>query len=153
MLQVLFPGLGSRDCLNNTSFFWAFVCPCWCKRWILTKADGRFKEGHYAALKISSSMAVQELKLEFSFFPPYVSNLACDSFAWHEKQPAGCESPLSSFLTCKICLAKTPLSTHPPQSILLSRSADYHSKCKKHSFPIVRRAFASVENIQYARRP
>lgn len=58
-------------------------------------------------------MAIQELKLEFSFFPLYVSHLACASFAWHEKQQAGCESLLSSFLTCKICLANTPLSPPP----------------------------------------
>lgn len=79
----------------------------------VNKADWKLKEGHYTALKIASSVAGQELKLEF-FFPLYVPNLACDSFEWHEKLLAGCWFPLlSSFLTFKICLAKTQPSSPP----------------------------------------
>ena len=78
------------------------------------KADWELKEGHYTALKITSSVAGQELKREFFFFPLYVPNLARDSFEWHEKLLAGCWFPLlSTFLTFKICLAETQPSSPP----------------------------------------
>lgn len=113
MSQVLFPGLGCGDCLNNASSFWAFLCPSWCKPWVLTKTDWILKEGYYTAFKNLIFLGTPGVKALF-FLPLYVPNLACDSFEWHEKQQAGCESPLlSSFLTFKICLARTQHSPSP----------------------------------------
>lgn len=124
MLQALFPGLWYGDCLNNVSSFWAFLCPSWCKPWVLTKTDWILKEGYYTAFKNLIFLGSTGVKALFFFCSLYVPNLACDSFEWHEKQQAGCESPLlSSFLTFKICLAKTqhsPSLSSNPFALLLS---------------------------------
>lgn len=149
-LQVLFPGLGPGECLNNASFFWAFLCPCWCKPWILTNADWEFKEGHYTALKISSSMAVQELKLEFSFLPT-----VCIKFGlWflYMAWKAACWVWVSSlFLShSKNMPGKDPIFPSPSFNpfcppVQLTKPPNE----RKHSFPIARRAFTSVENVRY----
>lgn len=136
-------------------FFLGIPLSCFLGAVSANKADWKLKEEHYTALKITSSVAVQELKLEF-FFPTVWTNLACDAFEWHEKLLAGCESsPLSSFLTFKICLAESQPSP-PPALIHFALLFSWLRKTpneKKHYFPIVKRAFTPLENIQYICRP
>jgi hypothetical protein len=103
VLQVLSPGLWYGDYLNKTSFH---------EHW-LTKTDWKWQQKHYRALKISSASAVQELS---SIFPPY-----CMYWIWPVIPLNSMKSsrlgvsllPLSSFLTFKICLARTQPSPSP----------------------------------------
>lgn len=139
MLQVLFPGLGYKDWLNKASSFWAFLCPSWCKPWMLAKADWKDITQLWENLIFLGRVGVKALPL-----PPLCApNLARDFFEWHEKQPAGCESPpFSSFLTFKIRLAKTQHSP-PPASIYFALLFSWLRLQMKEAFlPSVRGAFA-----------
>lgn len=127
MLQVLVPGLGYGDCLNNTSSFWAFLCPSWCKPYVLTKPDWILKEGYYTALENLIFHGSTGVKALFFFF-----FFHCMYHIWPVIPLNGMKSSrlgvslLPSLPFSLLKYAWQRLNTPLPQlqSILPSRSAD-----------------------------
>ena len=66
-MQVVFPGLGYRGPSEQCVYFLCIPLFLLLGASSANKADWKLKETHHTALKIASSMAGQELKLEIFF--------------------------------------------------------------------------------------